>query len=268
MKIAKKKPNGYWTFDRCKQEAAKYNKKSEFEKGSGSAYIISLKNKWIDEICPHMKSPQKPSGYWNEDRCVAEAKKYSKVSDFEKSCPSAIDAARRLGIYKKCVAHMESPQRPKKYWSKEKCKQHAYECKTISEFASKYGFAYNKCLKQGWIDVFEHMERKKSDRDVFYLWRSCLTCEDGKSVYKFGITSKRLGKIRINQCSSSLGISVEEIIVFEELSNAQDIEKEIKSRYERFPFEKGNGHTELVCLSLYEVKKIKEKIRELSKHAA
>lgn len=46
----------YWTKDKCKEEALKYNTKSEFEKGSPTAYVKSGKMGWKDEICSHMLS--------------------------------------------------------------------------------------------------------------------------------------------------------------------------------------------------------------------
>jgi len=50
-----KKPNGYWTLERCKNEALKYNSKKDFVKNSGGAYRTAIDNKWINIICYHMK---------------------------------------------------------------------------------------------------------------------------------------------------------------------------------------------------------------------
>jgi hypothetical protein len=44
----KQKQKNYWTKDVCSEEALKYKTKSEFQKKSGSAYIKSLKNKWLE----------------------------------------------------------------------------------------------------------------------------------------------------------------------------------------------------------------------------
>lgn len=54
MKRKIKKPNGYWTKERCFDEALKYKTRSSFKKQSGSAYARSCENGWIDEICSHM----------------------------------------------------------------------------------------------------------------------------------------------------------------------------------------------------------------------
>ena len=56
-----------WTKEKCKEEALKYKFRSDFNKYSGSAYHAKFwkkssyvyglcrKNKWLDEICIHMK---------------------------------------------------------------------------------------------------------------------------------------------------------------------------------------------------------------------
>jgi len=49
------KPNGYWTKERCMKEALKYKTKKDFIKMSNSAYSLSYKNGWLDEICSHMR---------------------------------------------------------------------------------------------------------------------------------------------------------------------------------------------------------------------
>ena len=54
MKL-KIKPSGYWTKEKCHEEALKYNTRGEFQKKSSTAYVKSRKEKWLDEICIHMK---------------------------------------------------------------------------------------------------------------------------------------------------------------------------------------------------------------------
>lgn len=41
-----KKPKGYWTKERCAEEALKYSTPDEFRKNAGSAYVIA-KKKWM-----------------------------------------------------------------------------------------------------------------------------------------------------------------------------------------------------------------------------
>lgn len=50
-----KKPNGYWAKEKCKEQALKYKTKTEFYKKARVAYSVASSNKWLDEICSHMK---------------------------------------------------------------------------------------------------------------------------------------------------------------------------------------------------------------------
>jgi len=54
MKV-NKRPKGYWTKEKCQEEALKYASKKDYKKNSQSAYLASIRNAWIDETCSHMK---------------------------------------------------------------------------------------------------------------------------------------------------------------------------------------------------------------------
>ena len=45
-----KKPSGYWTIDKCKKEASKYNTKSELRKNCPRAHNILYENNLLNEI--------------------------------------------------------------------------------------------------------------------------------------------------------------------------------------------------------------------------
>ena len=44
-----KKPNGYWTKDRCEEEARKYHTKGDFLKGCSAAHHAAVVNGWLDD---------------------------------------------------------------------------------------------------------------------------------------------------------------------------------------------------------------------------
>lgn len=49
------KPSGYWTKEKCREEALKYSSRGEFSAAPGGCYNKSRENNWLDEICKHMK---------------------------------------------------------------------------------------------------------------------------------------------------------------------------------------------------------------------
>ena len=105
--IEVKKPNGYWTYDRLEEEAKKYNTRGEFKKGNASAYLIVLKNIWLDDVTKHMtKRDIKPKGYWTYDKVEEEAKKYTLRKEFEKNNQSAYKVAYKNGWLPQITKHM------------------------------------------------------------------------------------------------------------------------------------------------------------------
>ncbi len=51
------KPNGYWTLERCQEEALKFNKRGDWSRyGGNGSYLSARKNGWLDECCKHMKN--------------------------------------------------------------------------------------------------------------------------------------------------------------------------------------------------------------------
>jgi len=76
-----KLPSGYWTKEKCAEEALKYESRKDFSNKSKSSYTISQRNGWLDDICYHMI--KKPSYYWTKEKCAEEALKYKTRTEFK-----------------------------------------------------------------------------------------------------------------------------------------------------------------------------------------
>lgn len=253
-----KKPNGYWTFDRCASEAQKYVKRSSFERGSPSAYIKSLKNKWIDEICSHMTSPQRVSGYWTFCRCYHEARKYSTSTKFEQGSSGAHDAVRRQGWLNLMTAHMVSPQAPKGYWSDERVIELGVSCSSAADMIEKSRYAYRLARRKGLSEAFANFNRVNGDSDTVYLWVSDVR-KGSLKLCKPGVTSQRLGMQRIDYVAASNGIKVSEVLFMTKSDNAFSIECEILSIGRKCTEYSGSGFSEFRWMSDIEINAIKEK---------
>ncbi len=57
----------YWTFEKCKEEALKYNKRVDFAKNSMYAYNKARKEKWLNIICSHMEKDINLK--WSFEKC-------------------------------------------------------------------------------------------------------------------------------------------------------------------------------------------------------
>lgn len=100
-----KKPNGYWTKKRCKEDALKYDARSIWKANNGSAYYVAMKNGWLKYCCRHMVRKIHPLGYWTKKRCLADARKYQTRSEWQRSGSGYVTALRR-GWADECCRHM------------------------------------------------------------------------------------------------------------------------------------------------------------------
>lgn len=74
-----RKPKGYWTKEKCSEEAKKYETRDVFKVECGSAYSSACKNFWLDDICNHMTLLLHT---WTKEECNEEAKKCSTRTEF------------------------------------------------------------------------------------------------------------------------------------------------------------------------------------------
>ena len=88
-----RKPNGYWTYERCYDEAKKYKSKVEFRRNNNGAYQVALKNGWLDDYTWF----EKLIGKWNRETCYYEAKKYNSRSEFIRNSYQAYIVAKKNG---------------------------------------------------------------------------------------------------------------------------------------------------------------------------
>lgn len=78
MEPSQKRPNGYWTIERCAAEALKYGTRGEFCRADQTAYQAARHRGWLDDICAHMTS----LNGWTRERAAQAAKKYRTRDEF------------------------------------------------------------------------------------------------------------------------------------------------------------------------------------------
>ena len=145
----------YWTLDKVKQEAEKYNTKKEFRKGSPRAYGIAKLNKWVDDVTKHMDELKKHKNYWTYDMVKQEAEKYNTRTEFDKGNTSAYQAAQKNNWLDDVTKHMVKKEtNPKGYWTYDMVKQEAEKYNTRTEFWKGSSGAYTVASKNNWLDEF------------------------------------------------------------------------------------------------------------------
>ena len=101
-----RKPNGHWTYKNVCKDAKKYKTRSEFSTGSG-AYRVALKNKWINDVCSHMKELHKPKGYWTYQNILATANTFETRTAFANSNGCAYNTALKNNWIDDICDHMK-----------------------------------------------------------------------------------------------------------------------------------------------------------------
>ena len=152
-----------WTFEKCLEEALKYNSRKEFCVKNESAYNSARRYNWLDEICLHMnKKKTKSKGYWTEEKCLEEVLKYSTKSELYKNSPGAYMFMLRNNLLQQFCPNMKS-KKPNGYWTKEKCKEEALKYSSKKEFIERNGSVYSISCSNGWMyEICEHMDKNKS----------------------------------------------------------------------------------------------------------
>ena len=180
--------SGYWSKDRCHEEALKYSHRRDFQRGCGSAYTAATRHGWLDEICSHMIATAKPSGYWSRERCFEEAKKYTSQIEFRTNSPGAYNALKKKGWLKDACAHMELDKHLPGYWTKERCREEAKKYKGKSAFRKGCQGAYGSAWTHGWLDeICEHMNQTQTQG--YWTLERCIT--EGKKYSKRSVFRKK-----------------------------------------------------------------------------
>jgi hypothetical protein len=191
------KPNGYWTYEKCQEEALKYNNKIDFQKYSSSAYNICYKNKWLIELCSHMKiekniKPRCIYSYEFEDNYVYVGltfdinnrnnrhmkqgsvyehisqtnSKYKliKLTDYINQEESQIKEEYFVNKYINDGWNILNKNKTGSigsnivYWTKEKCQEESLKYKTRSEYQNKNKGSYLSAYRNKWLDdICSHM---------------------------------------------------------------------------------------------------------------
>ena len=142
---------GYWTKERCIEEALIYKTKTEFRNNFPGAYSACLNNGWIEEVSKHMKSRiSKEKGHWTKERCQEEAFKYKTKAEFRTLSLSAYQTSLRNKWLDEMCLHM--PPFRKENWTKERCIEEALIYKTKGEFRKNSPSAYERSRVNGWLN--------------------------------------------------------------------------------------------------------------------
>jgi hypothetical protein len=152
-----------WTYNELKNEALKYQHRSEFEKNNRKAYSVALRWKILDDICEHM-TILKRKNKWTYEKCKETALLYTTLADFMNNQENCYKAIVRNNWYNELCSHLEK-RKPNGYWDiKENCKEEALKYKNRWEYQVKEVAAYRSALKNHWLDEFYPKDNKSNKK--------------------------------------------------------------------------------------------------------
>jgi len=172
-----------WTFEKCKEEASKYDRKIEFKNGNSWGYAVAKQNGWLDKITSHMiKYKHLTPIQWTKEKCQVEALKYNKRIDFNKNSPKAYAACYRNHWLDEICKHMKNPYESVFKWTKEKCQTIALKYNYRKEFQIGNKNAYSSARYNGWLnDICQHMKHKHLPNSY---WNNFDNCKNEALKYK------------------------------------------------------------------------------------
>jgi len=104
----RKKPNGYWTPEKCIESAKKYKTISEWINNDATAYQNARKNGSFENCIKHMtKLEFKSKLKWTIEKCKEDALNYSSIKDWMKLGRKSYRVAQKNGWLGECITHMQ-----------------------------------------------------------------------------------------------------------------------------------------------------------------
>lgn len=107
--MSKRNPNGYWTLERCMEDAARFAHKSDWRDASKPAYNIASRSGWLERCTEHM-TPKENDGKFSLSRsledCKAAASQYESRAEWFYGDIASYRVAGRQGWLDECCAHM------------------------------------------------------------------------------------------------------------------------------------------------------------------
>lgn len=105
-----RKTLGYWTFDKVKESALRYNTKREWYKHDTQAYNVASRNNWLEGCYDHMNiniRKKNSKGYWSLERCKEESLKYNTKSEWKEYSKTSYNKAYANNWFGYCCTHMK-----------------------------------------------------------------------------------------------------------------------------------------------------------------
>lgn len=203
--VREQKPRGYWTYERCYEEAKKCKSLKEFEEKANGARQFASKMGWLKDYIWFEKPFR-----WTRELCEKEARRYVTRQEFYLTNKRAYEAAVKYG-WIDSFSWLESTKHSNNYWTKEKCEEESQKYSSKKEFLKGCPAAHAAAAKHGWLDDFDWLIdqridiiKGKIDSVYVYVFEETKTAYVGRTLIKR--QNKRDKEHMFNQESDSVAI--------------------------------------------------------------
>lgn len=237
-----------WTNEELAAEAAKFDTRAAFKRGSKRACQTAQKRGLMDSICSHMQ-------YLRTDYSAADIAAAAKICstriEFKKKFPSQYAAALNRGVVDEVCAHMSALRRT---WTREQLIAEGLKYITRKDFSEQSNSAYNAARRAGCLEmVCNHMlgTDRTTRGDAIYLVYEGDPIEPDLFLVKVGISSvdnleARIKGHRANFRRMQVAVSVE-------TASARKLERQVlRTLKTRATNVHRNGRTEFRLVSVDE----------------
>lgn len=159
IKIRTSRNNSYWTKERLKKEALKYNSKAEWSKANAgyAAAFGKLTKKEMDEITAHMINPRRK---YTPEKMKELCKEFKTTGEVKKANKSLYNA---LIGYPEVRAEIFPDRKEPKKWTRKQVEALTKDCYIASELLKKSSGAYSHAYQGGYLkDLFKDKKMPKS----------------------------------------------------------------------------------------------------------
>jgi superfamily II DNA or RNA helicase len=148
---------GYWTKEKCTEEAKKYKTRVDFMQNSMVAYQKSRDEyNFLDEICKHMPPPLTK---WNYDLALKTAKKYKSRNELKLAEQTCWQWIKRNKLDDIMFAHMKNNITT---YNLEELKEEAIQFEYREDWKNFNPKGYSKVTKEGLLNEYcKHMYKTK-----------------------------------------------------------------------------------------------------------
>lgn len=232
--------NMIWTDEALLAEGRKYASRVEFKKANPGAEFTARARNLLDQLYPNNRSR-----FRTDEELLAEGRKYSSRSELERKAKTAYQRLYRRGILDQLGFEPSN-----RNWSKdEDVIAEGRKYARRSHFAYGSRGAYKAATARNLLDLIDWQDKGWSDNDAIYIWRAVGQHYNGHPVYKIGVTSARLGTVRVEHVGDKSGFEVDLICCEPVQCKATDLEKELLIIGENPGYTGFDGCTEFRALS-------------------